>query len=882
MKSKSLSMFLIILLLFTLLPIAPAQSLEVTVEEPTVKRISGANRYGTAVAISQEGWETADTVVLARGDDYADALAGVPLAYALDAPMLLTHKDRLTGSTKDEILRLHAKKAYILGGTGAVSEVVEDAVKAMGLDVVRISGANRFGTAAAVAKELAKYYTPTTAVMAYGLDFPDALAAASYAAVNGYPILLVRSDVLTSATETVIAELNIDDFIVVGGPGVISDSLFHQFKNATRVAGGNRYETAIELAKYFYSDNERVYLATGLDFADAITGGVLAAKNNSAMLLVRKDRIPVSVQDFISGYGFYTATIFGGEGAISDTVIAETEDLVGYPQFTISGMVTNSDGTPIVGAKVFAEAEFSYGWGDSEWDDTWFEFPVYEKGTVTDGNGYFTLSIPTNLDGELFHSGYTFNVQANGYYCQSQSFDFEEEEIPSRLDCELTHPVGELYAIKGTVFDTDMALPVQSINVRAYRSTGMTTGDWDVYYSDSVMTDINGDYVVYLPLGEYYFSVNSQYNINRNDHYMSNGDWVDIKEDIQNLDWMVTPLYEISGKVTYGDGTPAAHAIIYAYEANSNYDMGEEYVGFADENGEYSMLLPAQDTYFFVSDGFFGWEGDDIMDCSYAHASYPVDGSTCINWTLNPMEKFTVSGRVLDINDNPVINTELEIDHCFFIWVGDSSLVTDSNGYYLVELAAGRYSFSFNDHGLQYGDIVVYEDMSLNLYWDLGELFTVSGRITDTQGVPLSGVELSFYAPDFPFEVTVTTNETGDYSVQLYSGQYWVSGDKDGYDSLHVYGLSIKEAGTLNFELGELFEVQGTVTVNGVPMGDVEVIASNERYWDCSYTDSAGNYALSLPAGTYGFKVWVNDTYYSLANPVVVTKNATVDIDINN
>ena len=48
-------------------------------------------------------------------------------------------------------------------------------------------------------------------------------------------------------------------------------------------------------------------------------------------------------------------------------------------------MVTNSDGTPIAGAKVSAEAEFSYGWGDPEWDDTWFEFPVYEKGTVTDG-----------------------------------------------------------------------------------------------------------------------------------------------------------------------------------------------------------------------------------------------------------------------------------------------------------------------------------------------------------------------------------------------------------------------------------------------------------------------------------------------------------------
>ncbi|HBI55793.1 MAG TPA: hypothetical protein DDY38_03070, partial [Firmicutes bacterium] len=70
----------------------------------------------------KQGWpDGAQTVVLARGDDYADALAGVPLAYQLNAPILLTHTNRLITSTKDEIIRLGANKVIILGGTGAVS-----------------------------------------------------------------------------------------------------------------------------------------------------------------------------------------------------------------------------------------------------------------------------------------------------------------------------------------------------------------------------------------------------------------------------------------------------------------------------------------------------------------------------------------------------------------------------------------------------------------------------------------------------------------------------------------------------------------------------------------------------------------------------------------
>lgn len=296
-----------------------------------VTRIFGNNRYGTAVATSQQGWPAGSTtVVLARGDDYADALAGVPLAYAYDAPILLTSPNRLNSVTREEIVRLGANKVVILGGEGAVSESVAQILRdELHVEVERISGKNRFATAAEVARRLAEISGPAEkAILAYGLDFPDALAAASYAAVEGYPILLVRTDVLTGHTETVIAELGIQDFVVVGGSSVISDKLMKQLGSATRVAGANRYATAVELAKYFAPTSSGVYLATGQDFADAITGGVLAAKNNSGLLLVHSNRVASSVQDYIVESRYKWASIFGGTGAVSDEVVSIVEELI--------------------------------------------------------------------------------------------------------------------------------------------------------------------------------------------------------------------------------------------------------------------------------------------------------------------------------------------------------------------------------------------------------------------------------------------------------------------------------------------------------------------------------------------------------------------------
>lgn len=289
-----------------------------------VQRIAGENRYATAVEISRIGWpHGTGTVVLARGDDYADALAGVPLAYQLDAPILLTNTSRLIASTKDEISRLRATEVIILGGPGAVSNTVAQELVSLGLTVERLAGSGRYHTAALIAERITAINHTTTVFVATGTNFADALSASAYGAVAGYPILLTQPNRLPAATETVLANLGINKTWVIGGTGVIGKVVFDHLPNPQRIAGNNRYGTGIALAELFLpSSSHHIYMATGLSFPDAIAGGVLAAKRNSGVLLIRGDRPAPNqeVQDFLIDRNFNYIGIFGGWGAVSSEI----------------------------------------------------------------------------------------------------------------------------------------------------------------------------------------------------------------------------------------------------------------------------------------------------------------------------------------------------------------------------------------------------------------------------------------------------------------------------------------------------------------------------------------------------------------------------------
>lgn len=277
-------------------------------------RIAGSDRYSTAVEISKSGWDQANTVVIVIGDNFPDALAGGPLAYKRDAPILLTGKESLNSKTKTEINRLGATKAVILGGTSVITESVETELKNMGLQIERIGGRDRYATAALIAEQLGN---TDKAIVVYGGNYPDALAVAPYAAKNGYPILLSETKQIPSMTLNKVKGKK--EVLFIGGNAILHDSLLSKVTNAKRIAGSGRYSTAVEIAKKLPLGGEGTFLATGQGFADSLTGSVLAAKSNAALLLVEPSQIPSSVLDVLKK-NYTEVTILGGQSVVSQTI----------------------------------------------------------------------------------------------------------------------------------------------------------------------------------------------------------------------------------------------------------------------------------------------------------------------------------------------------------------------------------------------------------------------------------------------------------------------------------------------------------------------------------------------------------------------------------
>jgi putative cell wall-binding protein len=301
-----------------------------------IDRLSGSDRYETSVKISQKGWSSSNTVVLAVGTNFPDALAGAPLADKYNAPILLVTKDGLPYTVKKELGRLNAKNAYILGGTSVISKNIESQLKNLGISSTRIAGEDRYETAA----KIAKIVGGSKAVVTYGGDFPDSLAIAPVAAKNNMPILLTEKSYVPANTKEALK--NYGSSILVGGTGVVSEKVKNQLPSAKRIAGRDRYETAAKVTETYYSSAGKTMIATGESFADALTGSVLAAKSSSPVMLVQSNHVPSSVQNTIEKLDIDQFTIIGGTAVISEK--AQT-----LMAFDVNGLINTAKqyiGTP--------------------------------------------------------------------------------------------------------------------------------------------------------------------------------------------------------------------------------------------------------------------------------------------------------------------------------------------------------------------------------------------------------------------------------------------------------------------------------------------------------------------------------------------------------
>ena len=127
---------------------------EITANNVTVTRLSGNDRYSTSIAISKNGWTNSDYAILTTGEGYPDALSAAPLAKKYNCPIILTSKYSLSDAIAAELKRLNVKEVFILGGTGVISNNIDDQLHKNDITVTRLAGADRYETSSKIAEKV--------------------------------------------------------------------------------------------------------------------------------------------------------------------------------------------------------------------------------------------------------------------------------------------------------------------------------------------------------------------------------------------------------------------------------------------------------------------------------------------------------------------------------------------------------------------------------------------------------------------------------------------------------------------------------------------------------------------------------------------------------
>lgn len=198
------------------------------------ERLAGADRFSTAVAISKSTFAAGVPVAyVANGLDFPDALAGAAAAGTMGGPVLLTMPNSIPDTVKNELKRLNPNKIIVLGGKGVVTTNLEKQLKSYTAGKVdRLAGSDRFSTAVAISKNTFAPDVPV-AYVASAMDFPDALAGAAAAGVNGSPVLLTSPTSLNSVVKDELKRLKPKKIIILGGTGAVTNKVKEQIEGKT-------------------------------------------------------------------------------------------------------------------------------------------------------------------------------------------------------------------------------------------------------------------------------------------------------------------------------------------------------------------------------------------------------------------------------------------------------------------------------------------------------------------------------------------------------------------------------------------------------------------------------------------------------------------------
>ena len=300
---------------------------KVIVNEISVARVAGDTRFDNSIKNadllkSQLGVEKFENVILASGLDFADALAGIYLAYVKNAPILIT-ADLFSGKPVYEDINAYIKEnlaedgtVYVLGGKKAVSEEAVEDLK--DFKVERLAGATRFETNLEILK--AAEVTDEDMIVSTAKNYADSLSAAAVKR----PILLVGES-LRDDQKKYLDSLKTKTYYIIGGTKAVSSSVQYEIRKygrTKRIAGGTRHETSVLIAEEFFNGtNDKVVLAYSYNYPDGLCSGPLAANLNAPIILTRIGDEGTAA-DYCKKHDIHKGIIMGGQTVMPGSAIA--------------------------------------------------------------------------------------------------------------------------------------------------------------------------------------------------------------------------------------------------------------------------------------------------------------------------------------------------------------------------------------------------------------------------------------------------------------------------------------------------------------------------------------------------------------------------------
>ncbi|MDO5503034.1 MAG: cell wall-binding repeat-containing protein [Actinomycetia bacterium] len=188
----------------------------------------------------------------------------------------------------------------------------------------RIAGNNRYATAALLSERFAPGVPAV--FIARGDNFPDALSASALGAYRNSPVLLTATSALPRETTQALSRLRPNEIIVLGNEGSVNATVAEElarYAPVRRLGGSNRYATSALIAGQFPPQVPVVFLSTGLDFADAMTGGALAGHRDGPLLLTDPAALPPAVKDELTRLQPAEIVILGSHPTVTNAVEIE-------------------------------------------------------------------------------------------------------------------------------------------------------------------------------------------------------------------------------------------------------------------------------------------------------------------------------------------------------------------------------------------------------------------------------------------------------------------------------------------------------------------------------------------------------------------------------